>query len=249
MVKIKRLYFDIEVSPNIVRTWNVGYKQQIDYNNIIRERAVICVAWNWEGETVIHSLQWDTKMSDKKLLEEFIKVANQADELIAHNGDKFDIKWLRTRCIIHGIPMFPTYTSLDTLTKARSNFRFNSNRLDYIGQILNVGRKLKTESGLWSKVQDNDREALDRMVKYCKNDIKVLKAVYKKMSPYIINKVHHGVLQGKTKCSCPECGSKKVHFEKKRTTTTGIDRFQMQCDKCYKYYTLSRITYEQFLKK
>ena len=141
MVKIKRLYFDIEVSPNIVTSWNVGYKQKIDYQDIIEERKVICICWNWEGEKTIHSLSWDENRDDKTMLIEFIKVINTADELIAHNGDNFDIKWLRTRCLKHGITMFPTYVSLDTLTKARRNFRLNSNRLDYIAKYVGVGRK------------------------------------------------------------------------------------------------------------
>lgn len=249
MVKIKRLYFDIEVSPNIVTSWNVGYKQKIDYQDIIEERKVICICWNWEGEKTIHSLSWDENRDDKTMLIEFIKVINTADELIAHNGDNFDIKWLRTRCLKYGITMFPTYVSLDTLTKARRNFRLNSNRLDYIAKYVGVGRKTQTESGLWTKVAiNNDRNALKRMIKYCMNDVKILKEVYKRMTPYIQNKVHHGVLNGRTKCSCPECGSKKVTLSKKRTTTTGIERYQMICSNCTKYFTISRLTYEEFKK-
>jgi hypothetical protein len=63
----------------------------------------------------------------KKMLIEFIKVLNTADETIGHNGDKFDLAWVRTRCLFHGIDMFPSYTTIDTLKVARSKFKFNSN--------------------------------------------------------------------------------------------------------------------------
>src|SRR5687767_10183919 len=114
MVK-KRLYFDIEVSANIGFFWNPGYKISIGYENIIKERAIICICYKWEGEKKIHSLQWDGKQCDKKLLEKFIKVANSATELVGHNGDKFDLSWIRTRCLFHQIPCFPTYVTIDTL--------------------------------------------------------------------------------------------------------------------------------------
>lgn len=247
--KIRRLYFDIEVSPNVVTSWNVGYKQKIDYQNIVKERAVICICWKWDGSKKVHSLSWDKNLSDRNMLIEFMQVANEADELVGHNGDSFDIKWLRTRCLVHGISMFPSYTSLDTLTKARSGFRFNSNRLDYISQFLKVGGKTKTDYSLWTNVCNGDRKALAEMVKYCANDVLILEKVYKKMAPYIVNKIHHGALHGNGRCSCPECASKKVKLSKVRTTTTGIKKYQLQCDECNKYFTVSETTYKTFVEK
>lgn len=102
----KRLFFDIETSPNIVTSWRIGYNLNISPDNIIHERAIICVCWKWEGEDEVHSLTWDKNQNDKQLLKKFIKVLNSADEIIGHNGDRFDIKWLRTRCIFHDIDMF-----------------------------------------------------------------------------------------------------------------------------------------------
>jgi hypothetical protein len=68
-MKRKRLYFDIETSPNIGLFWSAGYKQKIDYSNIIKERAIICICYKWEDEKQVHSLNWDKNQSDKKLLQ------------------------------------------------------------------------------------------------------------------------------------------------------------------------------------
>ena len=134
--KKKRLFFDIETSPNIGFFWSAGYKLNIPYSNIIKERAIICICYKWEGDDKVYSLNWDNNQDDKKMLEKFMVVANEATELVGHNGDRFDLPWIRTRCLYHRIPVFPTYTTIDTLKHSRSKFRFNSNRLDYISLFL-----------------------------------------------------------------------------------------------------------------
>lgn len=137
---VRRLFFDIETSPNTVFTWSVGRKINIDFGNIIQERAVICICWKWEGNASVGSLTWN-KGDDKEMLKQFAKMLNSADEIVTHNGDSFDVKWLRTRCLLHGISLNPKFKSIDTLKVARKYFRFNSNRLNYLGQFLGVGQK------------------------------------------------------------------------------------------------------------
>ncbi len=113
----KRLFFDIETSYNKVASWNIGQKISLGPDNILKERAIICICWKWADEKEVHSLEWN-KGEDKQMLKAFMDVLNEADEVIGHNGDAYDIKWIRTRCAYHGIPMFPKYTTLDTLKKA-----------------------------------------------------------------------------------------------------------------------------------
>jgi DNA polymerase elongation subunit (family B) len=136
--KRRRLFFDIETSPNIGLFWEAGYKKNIDYSNIIQERAIICICYKWEEEKEVYSLQWDSKQNDKAMLQKFIEVANLANEMVGHNGDKFDLAWIRTRCLFHKIEMFPNYVTIDTLKIARSKFRFNSNRLNLLEQVFNA---------------------------------------------------------------------------------------------------------------
>jgi uncharacterized protein YprB with RNaseH-like and TPR domain len=165
MSQIKRLFFDIETAPNIGLFWEAGYKKTISPDNIIKERAIICICYKWEHEDEVHSLTWDKNQNDKKMLEQFVKVANEADELVGHNGDRFDLPWIRTRCLLHNIPMFPNYTTVDTLKVSRSKFKFNSNKLDYIAQVLGIGKKIHTGFDLWKKiVLDKDKEAKTAIV-------------------------------------------------------------------------------------
>lgn len=240
MVKRKRLFFDCEVSPNIGFFWSPGHKISISYENIIKERAIICICWKWEGEKKIHSLTWDSKQSDKKMLQTFIKEANRADELVGHNSDRFDITWIRTRCLFHGIPVIPNYQTIDTLKFARSKFRFNSNRLDYIGKFLGVGGKHDTSFSMWSDiVLKKCKTSLRKMVAYCKQDVKLLEDIFERMNPYLPAKTHYGVKYGGLKRDCPECGSENVKVSMTRVSASGVKKHDMVCKDCGKHHSVN----------
>jgi uncharacterized protein YprB with RNaseH-like and TPR domain len=238
--KRRRLFFDIETSPNIGLFWEAGYKKNITTDNIIRERAIICICYKWEDEKEVYALQWDAKQNDKRMLEQFVKVANTANELVGHNGDKFDLAWIRTRCLFHGIDMFPNYQTIDTLKVARSKFRFQSNRLNYIAEFLGLGGKIKTEFNLWKDILLNkDKVAMEKMIKYCKKDVSLLEEVYKLLGNHIAPKTHYGVIFGEDRGSCPECGADSENLIKNmsRTTATGVVKIQYQCKVCNKFHT------------
>lgn len=232
----RRLYFDIEVSPNIGMFWEAGFKKSIGHENIIKERAIICICYKWEDDKEVQSLHWDSKQSDKTLLEKFIKIANQADELVAHNGDRFDLSWIRTRCLYHRIPMFPNYITIDTLKISRSKFKFNSNKLDYIAKFLGVGAKIKTEFSLWSNILlHKDKAAMEKMIKYCKMDVLVLEKVHKELNLHIPAKSHYGVIFKQDRGSCPECGADELMISKRIVLASGIKKIQYVCKICGKY--------------
>lgn len=234
----RRLFFDIETSPNIGLFWEAGFKKTISPDNIIKERAIICICYKWEDEKEVYSLNWDAKQNDKTMLQKFIEVANLADELVGHNGDRFDLAWVRTRCLFHGIDMFPTYVTIDTLKTARSKFKFNSNKLDYIAKYLGVGRKIKTEFSLWKDIVLNkDGAAMVKMVKYCKQDVIVLERVFNALRSHMTPKVHYGVIFGQDRGSCPECGSDELIIVQRRVSASGLKKIQYQCKTCHKHHS------------
>lgn len=240
-VKFKRLFFDIETSPNIVYSWNIGYNLNISYENILTERAVICICYKWEHENTVHSLVWD-RGNDKQLLIEFAEILNSADEVVAHNGDRYDIKWFRTRCIKYGISVTPYITSIDTLKEAKKYFRFNSNRLDYIGQFLGVGKKAETGGfDLWkSIVSQNNKKSLLVMVNYCKQDVLLLEKVFNKFNKYIKHKSHIPMYYNvDSRGNCPNCGSTKLNKAKLRVSVAGRYTQQYLCKGCGKYHSVS----------
>lgn len=236
--KIKRMFLDIEVSPNIVLSWGLG-EVRLSPENIVSERAIICICYKWESDDTVHSLQWDRYKNDKIMLKRFMEEYQKADEVVFHNGDKFDMPWIMARCVKHDIEFFPNVTTIDTLKRARK-FRFNSNKLDYLAQFFNVGAKSDTGGySLWREILlDNNRESLGKMVDYCKNDVVILEKVYNILEKHFEPKTHVGMLMGKTRASCAHCGSGNTIVSKTKTSATGTVSKCMQCKDCYKYFTI-----------
>lgn len=180
----RRMFFDIEVSPNIVLSWRVGRKVNLTHEDILQERAIICICWKWENENEVYSLKW-TKGDDKDILRKFSKIISDADEVIGQNSDSFDIKWIRTRCMFHNIPVSTKFNSLDTLKMAKAGFYMNTNRLDYMGKFMGYGGKIKTDYDLWKNILlNNDNKAMTDMVDYCKQDVVLLEQVYHRLQDY-----------------------------------------------------------------
>ena len=93
-MNIKRLFWDIETSPNVCLSWRVGHKINLDADNIVKERAVICIGYKWQHEKHPRVLVWDKNQCDKKMLAEFAKVAEGATEMVGHNCTHVDTKIL-----------------------------------------------------------------------------------------------------------------------------------------------------------
>lgn len=245
-MSVRRLFFDIETSPCVGWFWRPGYNLNLDYNNILENAKIICICYKWEGDKKTYSLAWDSKQNDKKMLKDFVRILNQANEIIGHNSDKFDIKWLRTRCLIHGIDMMPDYASIDTLKEARKGFNFPSNRLDSIGRYTGVGKKIKTTGELWyDTCFKNDRKALDKMIKYCIQDVVLLERVYAKMKTFIKPKYS----MAEDKASCPRCNSSNLKLRSNKISGTGVRYKQVQCTDCGTYTKVTEKSFNRAIKE
>lgn len=245
MSDIKRMFWDIETSPNIGLFWKSGYKVNIPPENIIQEKKIICICWKWEGHKRVFSLTWD-KGDDEQMIGEFLPVLEEADEAVAHNGDHFDLKWFNAQAMQYGMSVPPDTRTVDTLVIARRRFYLNSNRLDYIANLLFGEGKTKTSFDMWRKILlDNDPVALKAMVEYCREDVRLLERVYEKISPFHAPKTHVGVLQGRERWSCAHCGSYDMRRKKRRPTAKGMVQHSMLCLDCRKHCTLSDWAYKK----
>lgn len=246
--RIKRLFWDLEVSPNVVLAWRAGYDQTINHDSIIKERKIICVGYKWQGERT-QIIQWDKKQDDKGLLEQFLPILDEADESCGHFLDRFDWPWFRTRCLIHGLPSPHPQKTIDTKAWASKNYYFNSNKLDYIGGVLGLGHKLHTTYDLWKDILLKDcPKAMNKMTTYCKRDVELLEQVYERLAVHVKPKTHAGVMAGSEKWTCPRCGGSNVIKSKTRITAAGTITHQMRCADDGGYFSINDATYKKYIE-
>ena len=244
--KPKRLFYDIETSYNIVKAWRAGYNLTITPEDIIHERAIITIAYKWEGEDDVTVLSWN-KGCDKKIIEDFVKVMSEADEMVGHNLDRYDTKFIMGRALKHDIPALPKYQSTDTLKLAKKHFMLNSNKLDYIAQYLGLGHKVRHRGiSMWDDIiLNNCPKALEEMIEYNIHDVVLTEQVYKKLSEYSLPKVNHASKQTGDKHTCPQCGSTDATLQKTYVAPSGTKTRLMSCNSCSTNFTINNTNYEK----
>jgi hypothetical protein len=229
------ILYDLETSHNLAAVFSLLHNDYIQPENIIRERYIICFSYKELGEKQIHavSILDDPKRfkhdpyDDTYVVTKLHEVLFGADVLVAHNGDNFDLKYAKTRMLVRGLPPLPPIPAIDTLKVAREQFLFNANRLDYLGNLLKVGRKKPTTTGLWLRILQGDAAAIREMVTYNKQDVALLERVFLKLQPYMSSHIHRQLFGGDG--TCPRCGSNHVQMRGiHRATTNTYQRYQCQ---------------------
>jgi hypothetical protein len=211
---------------NLAYVWGKYEQDVISYE---KEWYMLSFCAKWLGGKIITRALCDyagyTPYSedDTLLVSDLWELFNEADIIIAHNGDKFDIRKSNTRFIEHGLTPPEPYKTIDTKKVAKKYFGFNSNKLDDLGKRLGVGRKLKHEGfELWLGCLKGDQKAWEKMKRYNKQDVLLLERIYLKLRPWIQNHPYVG--------GC-NCGSPKL--QKRGIGINKSGRYQrFQCTNC-----------------
>jgi hypothetical protein len=219
----KVLYYDLETSPIIGAVWG---RYQQDLAAVIRESEILSIAWSWNDENKIHSLTRAEVglKSDKGLCRELHKLIDSADIVVSHNGEGFDHQVGRTRMAFHKILPPSGFKSIDTLRVARGRFRFSSNRLGDLAEFLGVGKKLETGGiKLWLDCMAGLGAAFERMGRYNRHDVTLLKGVYKYFRPWILN--HPSIVAAEDAAkACPRCYS--TNFQRRGFNVNAQGKYQ-----------------------
>lgn len=226
---MKVLLLDIETAPNVAHVWGL-YKQNISISQLLDSSYVMCWSAKWLGESEVF---FDSlyKSKPKKMLQKIYKLLEKADAVIHYNGSRFDIPTLNKEFLLFGFNPPATYQQIDLLKTARKQFKFPSNKLDYIAQSLKVGQKTKHAGhDLWVKCMTGDAKSWQTMEEYNKNDVVLLEAVYNKLLPWITNHPNVALINNEEQ-ACPNCGS--LALNKRGYSFTSSGKYQRyQCKDC-----------------
>jgi hypothetical protein len=222
---LKVLLYDIETSPNLGYTWGKYEQNVVAFK---KEWTLLSFAFKWLDEKGVtcHSIR--TAKTERALVKKLHKLMGQADIVIAHNGNQFDNKKAHAKFIEYGLPPPAPYAQVDTCQVARRYFQFTSNKLDDLGALLKVGRKLKTGGfDLWLGCMAGDKKSWLKMESYNKKDVELLERVYLKLRPWIKN--HPDVADRPD--GCPKCGGVRLKSHGiRRMATRSYRRFY--CKDC-----------------
>jgi len=234
----KVLIYDIETSFNILAAFQLLNLKPLPHDSILKERYIICASWKWLGEEDIHHISvndfYNGYDDDVGVVETLHEVISSADVIIAHYGDRFDLPYVNTRSLFHGLDPLAPVPTIDTYKIAKRHFKFNSNRLDYLGKFLGVGGKIHTDQSLWLKCLLGDTSAIEDMVTYNIQDVKLLEEVYLKLRPYAPAIVNRALF--KQSNVCPSCGSSEfIKYGFKYNRTRVVQRYR--CSGCGHVFT------------
>lgn len=225
---MKILLLDIESSPNTAHVWGL-WQQNVSINQLMESSYVLCYAAKWYGEKEV---MFDSvhQSRPKTMLKGIHGLLNDADAVVHYNGTKFDIPTLNKEFLLHSFNPPSPYKQIDLLRVVRSNFRFPSNKLDYVAQRLNLGKKHEHEGHeLWVKCMNGDKDAWKRMEKYNIQDVVLLENLYSHLLPWIKSHPNHNLFSDGH--VCPNCSSSSLQRRGTAISATGTYQ-RYQCRSC-----------------
>jgi RNase H-like protein len=225
----KILLLDIETAPSLGWVWQ---KWQTDVVDFKQTCYILSYSAKWLGGRHVTKGLIDypgyekDRENDKALVGDLWELFNEADVIVAHNGDEFDVKKCNMRFSVHGLNPPSPYKTVDTKKLAKKHFAFESNSLNDLGKVLGLGKKVSTGGfGLWLKVMEGDEKAWKRMKGYNRGDVTLLEKVYLHFRPWSPG---HPVWSGE---SCPKCGVGKLHRRGEAVAKT-VTYQRYQCQGC-----------------
>lgn len=235
----KILFIDVETAPKLAYVWGL-WRQNVGLNQLVTDTYILNWSAKWLDEDYIytdslhyHKLWNREPENDRIILEDLWKLLDEADIVVGHNGNRFDIPTINTRFLCHGMQPPSSYKKVDTLKVVRSKFRFTSNKLEFLANKLLGESKIDTGGfELWrSIIQDHDTKAFDRMVEYCEHDVFLLEKIYKLIAPWHTNHPST-VVQNETDAhQCNVCGSERIIKNGSYTTQSSIYQ-KYKCNDC-----------------
>jgi len=250
---MKYLYYDIELSKAIALIYPSHKPQYVDPSNIIHDQFMPCAAWKFLHEDKIHMASvLDNKARFKKdfrdhsgVVKKLYDAVKEADVLIGHNADGFDLKHLNWFAKLQGLPPLPRKQSIDTLKEVRKLFRAPSNKLDLLAKKLINNKKKKTSPGMHNRVAIGCPEAIAEMGVYNIQDITIGEGVYYEIRPWMDSHPKEIIrdIGGNTVTVCQHCKSPNLERHKVRYLRSGRARMQFLClkDGCGGYTTTDMV--------
>lgn len=235
------LLIDIETAPILAYVWSL-WKQNVGLNQIKEEWYILsfCAKWLGEPEIIYQDIRHEP-FSDASLMQPLWDLLNEADIIIGQNGKAFDMPKIQARLVMAGFPPPRPYKVIDTLLMAKQQFRFTSNKLEWMtGDSSNLTAIQKSRHAkfpgfaLWAECLKGNPEAWDEMKEYNIPDVTSMEELYLKLRPWYVGHPNMAVYVDSDKIACPKCASHDVVQD--GFTYTQVGKYELyHCKSCGGY--------------
>jgi hypothetical protein len=127
------------------------------------------------------------RSDDREMAEEVFRIFAPGCIAYAHNGDRFDVKWLRTVALRYELQM-PRIKLIDPCAIAWKRYRLGRNSLEALADFLKIsdeeeGQKVHLSPDVWREaLMDDDDTAWADLVKRCESDVLILNKIASKVT-------------------------------------------------------------------
>ena len=211
------LTFDIETLPLESYTWGL-WDQTVGLNQIKTDWAALSIAAKWMGDDNVwyeDTRHKATIRDDKDMIAKLCAMLDEADIVVGQNVKKFDLRKIRARAMMHGLPPFKEPLVQDTMLMARSVGAFTSNKLEYLSANLTDTPKSTHKEfpgfELWLGVMQGNARAWDEMKAYNIQDVIATEQLYLKLRPWVRQHPNMAHYYNDEHRRCPRCGSVDLH--------------------------------------
>lgn len=226
----RTVLWDLETVPDLqaaLRAW----PQLSNYPGITLKAnlsSIIVAGYKVLGEPDVHAFcawdysGWKTDVNDdREICEAIATVIRGADQVVTHNGKRFDWKHLQTRMRKHKMEPLPRIPHIDTCAELKREYFLHSNSLKNSSRFLTDEEKMDHEGwDLWVKVHGRDVVAQETMKQYCMQDVRALEALYYELRPTARGGLNHNLFMPAGSMVCPKCGSTRLQSRGKAYTKT-----------------------------
>lgn len=237
------LILDIETSPLECYTWTYWPNFVDPISQVIKnpdgspkDWAILTWAAKWLFESEIHFGKVKPKEAiwhqDKSIINPLWDLFEEADVIVAHNGEKFDIRRCNLRFKVNGLGPPSPFQSIDTLKVSKKAFGSPSYKQDYLNRTFGLQRKIDTDFSLWERCVTGDASALDEMLAYNIGDIGGLEDLYVDIRAWIRGPVNLSMYGENKKKQCHNCLSSDLEKLDKPYTTPAGQYEAYRCGNC-----------------
>lgn len=225
------LFFDIETAPSLGWVWG---KWQQDVIQFEKYWFILSVSWKWLGDNNVYFLHSDGE-NDYQVVEKLWELLDEADVVVAHNGDDFDIKRANARFVAYNCKPPAPYKTIDTLKVAKKHFKFESNSLNDLARYLEIGEKAPTVGfKLWQGCIQNDPDSWKQMEVYNRQDVLLLEKLYLRLRPWMASHPNLNLFSGSV--GCPNCSS--THVQRRGFSYARVQiRQRFNCQACGAWFS------------